>query len=284
MKRWVRRSLIWVGGALAVALVLSVVGLRMFRASPAWYGEAEVPEAQREHYANAAENKMIRAQNWAQELRADEVRLARASESGASRPATRAAGEMTFALDQREINALLDKWSVMHGWKRQYEKFIDRPRVLLRDNSIIFAGRVSDINSVVSFQLLPGIDQQGRLNFELVRVMGGKLPLPESFWGPWRDKAAAEIDDRLPTLRRQANISPTGAANSSAMAAVMGNLFLKIAQQQPVDAIVFLPLAEKNESVPVRITSIDVADGELSISVQSLTAAQRTALLNRIKN
>ena len=284
MRKWMRRSLFSVGGIVVIALALSVVVLAMFRASPEWYGADAASPVERERLAHAAENKLIRAQNWAQELRADEVRLARANERGATIPATRAADSMILSLSQHEMNALFDKWSVIYGWKQKYARYLEDPQVILRQGRLIVAGKMKELGSIVSFQFQPHIDASGHLRLDLLKVTGGKLPLPASFWTPWRDRMTAKTIEELPRWRRQARIEPTGAANVWAMAATMGTLLLDIARQQPGEPVLFLPLAEKSDSVPVRVIDVAISDGELLLHVRPLTPAQRTELLHRIHN
>src|SRR5688500_17290360 len=116
MKRWAKRSLVSIGLLLAAGLLLLVIGLSMFRATPSWYVPTALEPARRQQFAQAAENKMIAAQNWAAELRADGVRATRADEQGATRPATRAASAHIAEFSQDELNALFEKWSVLYGW------------------------------------------------------------------------------------------------------------------------------------------------------------------------
>jgi hypothetical protein len=283
MTKWMRRSMFSIGSLVAIALALSAIALLMFRATPAWYGPATITAAEREALARAAENKLIEAQNWAAQLRADEVRLARATERGTSRPATRAADAITIALDQREIAALFDKWSVLYGWRTKYQQFFEDPQLLLRDGLIVVAGKVKELGSVVSLQFQPRVDAHGKLHMELRSVTGGKLPLPELLWYAWRDKMMTSINQKMPSWRRQASISPTGAANTSAMAATMGQFLLHVAHRQAAEPILFLPLADRGESVPVKVQDVKVGDGELILMVTPLTPAQRATLLARIR-
>src|SRR5687768_2546842 len=91
MKRWARRCFFSLGLLLAATVVLLVIGVSLFRATPAWYAPAQLAPAEQQQLAQSAENKLIDTQNWAAELRADAVRSARAADAGATRPATRAA-------------------------------------------------------------------------------------------------------------------------------------------------------------------------------------------------
>src|SRR5262249_25132983 len=160
--------------------------------------------------ARAAENKLIDARNWAALLRADQVRAATAKRQGATAPATRADGSHVIEITQEELDALLDKWSTVYNWRQGYDQFIEDPRLILRDGSLILAARVKDLGAVASFQFHPEIDQNGQLHLDLTRVAGGRLPLPDAVWRPWRDRIVNALQRRLPTWRREAKIDAAG--------------------------------------------------------------------------
>jgi hypothetical protein len=287
MRKWTRRGLIFIGFVLAIVLLLSAVGVHMFHATPEWYqprAASAIPAAQREQLARGAENKLIDAQNWAAELRADQVRTARAVESGAAPPATRASSSRLFVLSQDELNALFDKWSALYGWSNKYSEFVEDPALILRDGRLILAAKVKDLGAVASFQFRPQMDANGKLRLDLVKVTGGTLPLPNALWTGYRDQLAQSVRRHLPDWRQRARIDPSGAANESAMAAQMGRLFLNMAQNQPADPIIFLPLVERGQSVPVRVKDARVEDGALKLAAEPLTAEERAALLARIRS
>jgi hypothetical protein len=97
MRRWVRRTILALLLLIAAAVVLSGVGVAMFKGTPSWYAAPASTSSQREQFARAAENKLIDAQNWAGQLRADNVRADRLRSQGATTlPATRAAGTLTI--------------------------------------------------------------------------------------------------------------------------------------------------------------------------------------------
>src|SRR5438034_85504 len=137
MRKLVRRSLLALGIIVCLCLLLSVLGVSMFRAVPDWYRVPAISASERERFASDVENKLIDAQNWAAELRADEVRLARAASEGTTHPATRAAGTKLLALRQEELNALFDKWSRLYNWDAKYSQYVEDPLVILHDGRLI---------------------------------------------------------------------------------------------------------------------------------------------------
>lgn len=312
MRKPFKRSLLVLGLLVACAAILSVVGVTLFRGTPDWYGgggggNAPAPTAaQREEFARAAENKLVAAQNWAAELHAGNVRANRAAvaaggtaatAAGAgstSAPATKPGGHTTTAaaaadahlieFSQEELNSLFDKWSVLYGWREKYSEVLEEPRVVLRDGRLILAGRLRELGgAVASFQFQPAVDADGRLRMDLVRVTGGKLPLPDAAWTKWRDQVVTSLRGNLPAWRSGARIDPAGAANSSLMAATMSQLVLNTAERRASEPVVFLPLAGRGQAVPVRVADIAVAEGKLTMVVEPLTAPQRAELVSRVR-
>jgi hypothetical protein len=286
MKNVVRKILTGFAAVLAAVVVLSLIGIAMFRGTPAWYRVAagdRPTDAQREQLARAAENKMIEAQNWAATVRADAQRAQRAATTA---PATaRAGASHVIEFSDRELNALFDKWSVLHGWRDAYAAYLDDPRVILQDDRLILAGRMRELGgAVASFQFRPHLDDAtGKLRLDIVRVTGGKLPMPESAWAKWRDKIVASTRENLPRWRAQARIDASGAANFPAMAATLSRMLFAVAEKKPAEPVLFLPLAGDGESVPVKVADVAVETGKLTLVVEPMTAAERVALLERIR-
>jgi uncharacterized protein YpmS len=282
MKNVLRKVLIGLAAVLAAAIVLSVVGIAMFKGTPTWYSDAagdRPTDAQREQLARAAENKMIDAQNWAATLRADAQR----SQYATTATTARAEASHVIEFSDRELNALFDKWSVLYGWRDKYAEYLEDPRVILKNDRLILAGRMKELGAVASIQFRPQLDAQGKLRLDLVRVTGGKLPLPEAAWVKWRDVIVDATRKNLPSWRAQAKIDSSGAANFSAMAATLSRLLFAVAARQPAEPVLFLPLAGEKDSVPVKVANVAVETGKLTLTVEPLTPAERAALLQRIR-
>jgi hypothetical protein len=99
----------------------------------------------------------------------------------------------------------------------------------------------------------------------------------------WRDVIVDATRKNLPSWRAQAKIDSTGAANFPAMAATLSRLLFAVAARQPAEPVLFLPLAGEKDSVPVKVANVAVETGKLTLTVEPLTAAERTALLQRIR-
>jgi hypothetical protein len=282
MRKILRNTLIATAALLAAAIVLSVVGIAMFKGTPAWYSGATGDRptgAQREQLARAAENKMIEAQNWAATLRADAQRAQHATTATTAR----AQASHVIEFSDHELNALFDKWSVLYGWRDKYAQYLENPRIILRNDRLILAGRMKELGAVASFQFRPTLDAGGKLRLDLVRVTGGRLPLPEGAWAKWRDGIVNATRENLPRWRAQARIDSTGAANFPAMAATLSRLLFAVAARQPAEPVLFLPLAGDGDSVPVKVAHVAAETGKLTLTVEPMSPAERTALLQRIR-
>jgi hypothetical protein len=309
MQKWCRRTLQTVAAIAVVAIVLSGVAVALFRGTPDWYrasdvvssnddrggggsgaaggGGAAVP-ARRELLARSAESKLIDAQNWAQELNADAVRANRLrarNGPATTLPAPRAEGAHLIEFTADELNALFNKWSALHGWRDKYAEWLEDPRVVLHNGRLILAGRLKELGgAVASFQFQPQIDAEGGLRLDLVRVSGGRLPLPDAVWVKWRDQLIASAQQQLPRWRATARLDDSGAANAPMIAATMSRLLFAVAERKAADPVLFLPLVDRGRAVPVKVAEAHVADGKLALLVEPLTADERVALLNRIKS
>jgi len=285
MSRWAKKGLLVVALLLALAAGLSGVGVAMFKGTPDWYrAGAATSDAERAQLARDAEHKLIEAQNWAATVRADEQRAARHRPQSTTAPAPRAEETHQVEFSQQEINALFDKWSGLYGWREKYGEFLEDPEIVLREGKLILVGRLRELGAVTSFQFRPQIDPQGRLRLDLVRVSAGRLPLPESVWGTWRDGTVNALRRHLPAWRARARIDPSGAANFPAMAATFSRLLFDVAGQRSAEPILFFPLADGAASVPVEVVEIEVADGVLQLKVEPLTPTERSELLQRIRS
>lgn len=275
--------------ALVLVLVIGLVGivvtgLVMFRHTPDWY---QIPRLTAEEFEAAAQrvtNKLAVIHNevaryWASE-RADRG-------GGTTTPsdsATHASPEaLTITFTADELNAFFEKWSSFNQWNLVYERHLTDPVIILTDNRLILAAKVRELNTIASLHFEPLIDEAGRLRVDLVRILGGRLPLPEAVLGNYRQRVVNSIRQNMPYWRQTADIDRKGAPNGSAVWATMGELLINVLDHHPGEPILFLPLLEQG-SVAVRLTDVKIADRALSLTVQPLTAAERAALMDRIRN
>ena len=96
-------------------------------------------------------------------------------------------------------------------WKDHYSAYVDDPVLVLQDNRLILAGTVKEMDTVVSVHFEPVLDADGKLRLNLVRVMGGKLPLPRAFWDGYRQKLCDAMAAQAGAGPGRAPRSPTTA-------------------------------------------------------------------------
>jgi hypothetical protein len=289
--KWLKRLFRIVACVAVVLAVGAGVAWYLARCKPSWYPGPEVaadPAAQ-QAAAVRAENELKRTIDWAASQQAEErARLHTAREAPGAAPAvtrpatTQARRALTVTLTEQELNASFAKWGQTYGWGEKFGQYITDPRVVLHEGRIIVAGTVEKMGTLVSLHFEPKVDQRGRLQFELARVLGGRLPLPESAFDGYREKIEQRLRAQLPALQRGARIAPDGSANDKAVGATMAKLLIRILNRQPDEAVLFLP-ANQGTQVPVKLTGVDIHGKSVALTVELMTPDERAALLDRIR-
>jgi len=272
MKKWIRKILVVVASLFGLVVLIGVVGFFLMRSTPSWYEHTAMTDEQREAAAQRAVNKLALVQNAAMQARVDELH------SASTHPS-----EITISLTDDEINAFFEKWSVWQNIKESYERYFTEPAIALQDGRLILTARMKQLGAVASLQFDPQVDEQGHLNVKLTAVSVGVIPVPQKFMADYQHQAADAISPRLPAWRHRAAINSHGVANGSAISAVMGTLLVDMLNQQPADAVLFLPLIEGG-SMAVKVRSVQIEDHTLTLVVEPMTAEQRTELVKRIKS
>ncbi len=277
MHLWLKRILMIVAVVLFGAIVFSSVGVMLYKATPAWYGEP-VPPDRVDQAAQQAEVVLTETTNWAAMLNGDAVRASVAEQSGYPAPATRVSDAFEIHFTQDELNALLEKWSTLYGWRSRYSQWISDPRIILRNGRLILAANVKDFGAILSFHFAARLDEHQQLHFDLVRVMGGKLPLPNAVWEGHKRRIVVGLLRWMPVWQRSARLDAQGAANAPAMFHTLGRLVLHVANYEPADAILFLPLVDGDKSIPVQVTNLQLQDKALTLVVRRLTPQETESL------
>lgn len=284
MKKWMRRILVVVLVALAGVAAFVTTSFFMLRAEPDWYHPPTWTPEQREAAAHRAEVKIGELQSRTGEAHAVELRAQNSRAGGAptKRPPATSASAITVRFSDDELNAVFSKWSAINGWQASYERFLSDPMILLRDRRLILAGKLKEFDAVVSLHFEPRIDESGRLDLRLVRILGGKLPLPQAILDRYADRVTSSLRHRLGPWQRGAMIQPTGVANTDAVNAAMGLLILRTLRHEPTEPVVFLPGVE-GRKIPLRISDLQIEGRELMMTVEPMTAAERAQLLQRLR-
>jgi uncharacterized protein YpmS len=269
--RWLKRVIV---AGVTLIVVTIVAGAYLLRRAPSWYARPALTVEQRDALARHAENELLRTREFATAAWAAE---GQATSNPSPKP-------MVVRLTQDELNSLIAKWDQHNGWRSTYEQYVADPVVVFRKDRVIVAGMVRDFGAVVGLQFGAKVGKAGDLDVDLVRVTGGNLPMPERMYGKYRDKLVNALRAKLPNWQRAAAVRPDGTTNNKAVIAGMSKLLLSALQDNPADAVVFLPLDTVGRgSVPVRVTDVDVEDGSVSMTIVPMTAPQRQAMIQRLK-
>jgi hypothetical protein len=100
------------------------------------------------------------------------------------------------------------------------------------------------------------------------------------------DKYRRQLEERvraaLPAMQQGARIAPDGSANEKAVAAAMSKLLLRVLAGESDEAVLFLT-ANKGTQVPVKLTGVKIDGKSIAVTVETLNAAERAALLRLIR-
>ena len=286
MTKWLKRLLVAVACLLVVLIIGAAVGWSMLRGRPDWYAEQPADPAAQAAAAARAEEELRRTIDWAASQQAEERRLGHAppTTSASTAPATNPAAtrSLTVRFTEQELNAAFTKWERAYRWDEKFGQYLSDPRIVLHDKRVIFAGVVKDTGTLVSLHFAPKMQPDGRARFDLKRVLGGKLPLPQSAFDQHRQQLEDRLKAALPALQQGARIAPDGSANDKAVAATLSKLLLRVLAGEPDEAVLFLT-ANQGTQVPVKLTAVKVDGKAISLTVGLLNASERAALLARIR-
>jgi hypothetical protein len=265
--KWIRRLLLCVLAAVALLLIAAGVGYRMLHGRPDWYMHETVDPAAREQLAKGVEDKLTNISNWSQS-----AWLARQHPATVQPPSP-----LEISLSDTEINAFLSKWDQLSSVNAQFAGALSDPQVSFNDGHIILAATVDQMQTVVSVHLAPRIDEKGMVHADVEKVMGGQLPLPQTFWNGFANKLAARIDAQIPSSQQRAKLYPDGSANDQMAEAVLAKMMVKFLHGEPADPVVFLKFPARNEfrNLPVKITSVKIADKTLTMTFEPLAAGEK---------
>ncbi|MDQ3441517.1 MAG: hypothetical protein M3478_14335 [Planctomycetota bacterium] len=276
--KWIKRSLLAVAVVLTGAAALSYWA---FKGTPDYYQRPQLSAKERSDAANSAIQKFFGTSTWANDLQAGEQRSILDGAGATTGPATRPRQSHTVTFTEQELNAFFQEWST--HWEPRYAERVKDPAVVLRADRIILLGTAVELGAIASCHFQPAINERGQLRLTLESVRAGRLPMPEVVWAAQRDRLVAALQQRLPGWQAKATIAANGVANRDAVAAHMSKLLFDVLARRPREPVLFLPFEEGGRAVPVRLTAVRVTDGELTLTVESMTPADRAGLLERIR-
>jgi hypothetical protein len=260
-------------------------GWFMLRGTPEWYKPDTIAPQERQIAARNAEDMFTRMTNWAASARARRIRAGLTTTQANIAMAHEPSQPFQIQFTDEELNAFFDKWADLNGRREFFEQYVEDPRLVLRNNLLILAGSIKEMNMVVSMEFTPRIDERGRLQMDLVRVLGGILPMPSALWARPRERIGRLLESRLPIYQNSATIAADGTANASASAAGMNKLLLAVLNGNSADPVLFVPydLRNLNRTLPVKITAVSIENNMLTVTAEQMTSVERSALVGRLR-
>jgi hypothetical protein len=291
MKKWTKRILITLA-VFAVLGVVVMVGARQLATSrPDWYPKGAPDPAAIAAAARSMTSKLQGIQGWAAASRAKETRGPNGIPASIADPEGDPEPAKTITFTGAEFNAFFSTWDKDQKWSSRYEGHISDPVLVLRENRIILAATVKDMNAVVSAHFEPKLvpDPQGtdpakkKLRLRVAQVASGRLSLPEFTWSGYRDKLLNVMTRKAEESRSKADIHPDGSANEAAVIVAMNTLLLHALNNEPAEPVLFLPHDQAKTGYPVKLTDVKVADDSISLTVVPLNAQERKDLLASLR-
>ena len=189
--------------------------------------------------------------------------------------------EITFT--QEELTGFLTQWIELDSEK--VERFIKEPQFYIDDKEIKFAAHVKELDQVGVLRLRPKIvqvDGEDQLHLDLVGFSAGSLPLPEAFIQGKLKKMENSLNSGLPGWQAGATVNAEG-ANADAVRAAMSKMFLQLLHHEPSVPVLFVPIIDASKRVPVKIKSVTLENGSITLRVEPLTADDRKSVLKSIQ-
>lgn len=283
--KWIKRILLLIAIVIVMAIVLSACSYWMLRREPEWFVKPNLTPEMRQAAAARVQHQFSRVGEMAANLRTYEARRQKALREGTTLPADQVPGPITVKLTQDELNAFYTTHAKFKGWDEDLARYVTDPQIVLQNDRLIIAGRVPELQGIiVSMHFAPSVDIDGRLHLDLVRILGGKLPLPDAMVGKYRQKLEQSLMRNLPRWQRLAKMDANGLPNEPAVSAAMAKLLLNSIHQQPADPTVFLPLSTRQtQYIPVKLTAAKATKGEIEFTLAPLSESQRSAVIEKVR-
>jgi hypothetical protein len=277
--KWIKRLVLLVVFVGVFAGVLAGAGWWLSHRAPAWYARRHQSPQERAAAAARAEQEVQRTLGWAQ----DQQAYADSTRNGGP-PSTRPAKTLRIALSEDELNGFFQKWDKEFHWSERFQQYLSDPQIVLHNGRLILAATAKEMGTVVSIVFAPRL-QGAKLNMPVEQVLAGRLPLPQGVWDRYREPLEERIGESLPDWQEGAEIRPNGTANTDAVAAAMGELLLDVLSNHPAPAVLFLPydVSNQHRSLPVKVTSVQIANKTLTLIVEPMSSDERQALLTTIR-
>jgi hypothetical protein len=273
----------------AFVAMASVYSVYLARSTPDWYSAPELAQADQQNLANQSVQTAADLFSYASDVAAAQRRnyLARQNDPAA---ATEVIPPKTFTLGEAQVNAFVSQWesSIGGGLDRKLSPYLSGARVALLDGRLLVAATVRDMgllsNSIASIEFMPRLDDGGLLHPVLAGVYSGRLPVPLVMLQKQRHSLTLLLNDALPEWQNESGVGPDGMANHAAAVTAVAKIAQAALEDLAIDPVVLIPCAvgDLRRTVPLRITSLIIADRQLTATFSPLSQDQLHSLLREI--
>ncbi|HEY1922239.1 MAG TPA: hypothetical protein VGG44_05695 [Tepidisphaeraceae bacterium] len=268
---------------LLILLASSALGTYLYRGTPSWYHPRIATTEQTRDAANRADQKLLDLFSWAASARAQQARSLHGINTTREPPV----GPKTVTFDEDEINSFISSWQTPDTSRLQQRiaRYFTGGRIVFEDDSIILAGQSLELHTLASAEFDPRIDTDGNLRLDLAALRAGRLPVPISAVSSQLRRLQSLLQQELTLEQPTANIDPALTANRSALAAGWLHLLLSAMNNHPCDPVLLIPFDISNlrRGMPAKLTAIKVIEGQITLTVEPMPAADRNALVERLK-
>ncbi len=273
---------------LAILVILGGAGLgvayHLTTRTPEGYNPAEMSAEERDAAARRVDTqKLPQLLSMADKARVVESASQIAHKRGLPVPpdATQPVDAVTVTFTQDELNASLWKWWGSYKDRGKVEAHFADPYLKFEDGKIILMGTVPEYKKVMSVYFEPRLDDAGALHCDMTGVRLGSLPLPQVMLSKQRDKLVGQLLAGLPGLQAQAKMDSAGVSNLNTSQAALSKLILRSIDGQSSPPVIFVVVG--GGQLPLRLTTVNAKNGELTITAAPLNSADRAALFANIK-
>ncbi len=271
-KKWLKR----IGLSLVVIVLLGgLVGLVMYQRAdkvPDWYTRAQtIPDDPAVESRTAA-----KLQNWASKVSAGDPQTKTSDDR-----------QFTVVLTADDINRLIVKWSKSAGFEEKMSRYVRNVRVRIADDAITIAGQYVEYDKVVSVILKPQADGSGYAQLKLDSMRIGEQPLPLVVLNDKQARLSGNVAKQAQSVVHKLKIDDHSVASRATADLYYTSLAAELFAGKSADAYAFvgrLSGFSTDDPLAARVRAIDMRDGELTLTLESLDDTARTALLDKLRN
>lgn len=271
-KKWFK----WIGLTLITLVLLGgVVGLAMYRRAdrvPDWYSAAQTITDDPDVEKRAA----LKLHTWANKVTAGD-------------PQTKTADDRQFTVvfTADDINRLIAKWSKSAGFDEKMSRYVKNIRVRIADGTVTIAGQYVEYDKVVSVILRPQSDATGYAQLKLDSMRIGEQVLPLVVLNDKQARLSGNVAKQAKAVAPKLQIDDHCVASRATADLYYTSLAAQLFAGQSADAYAFVGRSQffsAEEPLATRVKAIDVREGELTLTLETLDAAAREALVNQLRS